>query len=664
VHEVMDLDRLTELLRRIHAGEIRLVARDLPEPSPLAHEILNARPYAFLDDAPLEERRTQAVYTRRAFEPSSADDLGALDPAAIERVRDEAWPEVLNADELHDALLTSGFLTEVEGISGRDGTSWGGFFRELVQAGRADRVELERGNALWVATERKQEVHAAVGRPGSEEAVRELLRGRLGISGPTTATQLAASLNVTVPDADIALAALEAEGVILRGHFTAQRTELEWCERRLLARIHRYTLNRLRAEIEPVSAADFMRFLFAWQRLDPEHRVAGVEGLASLIAQLDGYELPAAAWEADVLASRCEEYDPALLDMLCVMGRVAWGRLSAGQRNGAANGRADGRSAGPIRTTPIALFLREHAEQWLSGRNAAGYELSSYATMVKEVLQQRGASFFHELAALSGLLPTQVEQALSELAGAGQVTSDSFAGLRALITPASKRKPLTAARRRHRTAPHGIESAGRWSLLSGRTDEPADGPADGFPELAARTLLRRYGVVFKRLLARETAAPAWRDLLMVYRRLEARGEIRGGRFVSGVSGEQFALPEAVGQLRSIRRVDGGGRLIGISGADPLNLTGTITPGERISGLTSNRILYRDGVPVLAREAGQVRSLLPDGTEPAAEWLHALVRKASTPNLRAYLALTGEPAAAVALNRPPGRRRTRQVETKT
>ncbi|MFL5404074.1 MAG: DEAD/DEAH box helicase [Gemmatimonadales bacterium] len=682
VHEVMDLDGLTGLLRRIHAGEIQLVARDLPEPSPLAHEILNARPYAFLDDAPLEERRTQAVYTRRAFEPSSADDLGALDPAAIERVRDEAWPEVQHADELHDALLTSGFLTEVEGISGRNGASWGSYFRELVAAGRADRMELETGRALWVATERMQEVRAAAGQRGSgeipsrEDAIRELLRGRLGISGPTTAAQLAASLNLLVSDADIALAALEGEGVILRGHFTAETAELEWCERRLLARIHRYTLNRLRAEIEPVSAADFMRFLFAWQRLDPEHRVGGIEGLASLLAQLDGFELPAAAWESEVLASRCEEYDPALLDMLCMMGRVAWGRVGGGT-----GGRTDGRTAGPIRTTPIALFLREHAEQWLAGRNGAAYELSSYATMVKEVLQQRGASFFHELVLLAGLLPTQVEQALAELAGAGLVTSDSFAGLRALITPSSKRKPLSGARRRHRTAPHGIESAGRWSLLkgaavgrnpesasasSGLSCDPNDNerakalaglrPAAEHTELIARTLLLRYGVVFKRLLAREAGAPAWRDLLMVYRRLEARGEIRGGRFVSGMSGEQFALTEAVGQLRSTRRLEGGGRLISLSAADPLNLTGTITPGERIAGFTSNRVLYRDGVPVLAREGGQVRSLVAGEDEPSAELLHALVRKASTPALRSYLGLTGAPAASVPLNRPPGRRR--------
>ncbi|MFL5492193.1 MAG: DEAD/DEAH box helicase [Gemmatimonadales bacterium] len=650
VHEVMDLDRLTGLLRRIQAGEIRLVARDLPEPSPLAHEILNARPYAFLDDAPLEERRTQAVYTRRAFEPSSADDLGALDPAAIEQVRDEAWPEVENADELHDALLTSGFLTEVEGISGRTEHPWVPFFRELVQSGRADRVTLGSGYALWLAAERLPEIRAVIAHPGEEQsvgreaAVRELIRGRMGIVGPVTASQLAASLEIDDGDADIALAALEAEGVVLRGHFTQGSSQLEWCDRRLLSRIHRYTLNRLRAEIEPVSAADFMRFLFAWQRIDPEYRVAGLEGLASLLGQLDGMELPAAAWEADVLSSRCEEYDPALLDTLCLTGRVAWGRLTPPQRTAGATG--------PIRSTSMALFLREHADSWISAGTETEVQLSGYANRVREVLEQRGASFFHELVAQSGLLPTQIEQALAELAGTGLVTSDSFAGLRALITPSSKRKPLSGARRRHRTAPHGIETAGRWSLLGARGSDQAGDRV----ELAARTLLRRYGVVYKRLLAREPGAPLWRELLMVYRRLEARGEIRGGRFITGMSGEQFALPEAVGQLRSIRRLEGGGQLVGISAADPLNLTGLVTPGDRIPALTSNRVLYRDGVPILAREAGQIRSLIGD-PEPTAELVHALVRKQSTVQLRSYLGMTGAPAASVPLNRRPGKRRS-------
>ncbi len=686
MHEVMDLELLTTVLNKIQSGEIKYVARDLPEPSPLTHEILNARPYAFLDDAPAEERRTLAVYTRRAFEPSSADDLGTLDPAAIDRVRDEAWPDVRDPDELHDALMTSGFLTEIEGISGRDGVSWNGWFQELKSAGRAERVTLADGQALWVATERLEEVKTAAGqqslpraseRGGSgaaeltrEDALRELFRGRLGIAGPVTAASLAGSLNVDESDADIALAALESEGVVLRGQFSPRNggpATLEWCDRRLLARIHRYTLNKLRAEIEPASPADFMRFLFAWQRVDANDHAAGLEGLASVIAQLDGFEVPAAAWETEVLPTRVSEYDPALLDTLCMMGRVAWGR-AAGQRSGGA--------AGPIKSTPVALFLRENVSEWLQESHDSEAPLSSYAGILKQVLEQRGASFFHELTAMSGLLPTQVEQGLAELAGLGLVTSDSFAGLRALITPSSKRKPLSGATRRYRTAPVGIETAGRWSLLAstavrryGGNAEASDDTIPPYrptavpPERFAKTLLRRYGVVFKRLLARETGTPPWRELLMVYRRLEARGEIRGGRFVTGMSGEQFALPEAVGQLRATRRIEPAGQLIALSAADPLNLTGIITPGERVPGITRNRILYRDGVPVAALEAGEAKAI---GSEesPSPEMMQALVRKSLSPALRARLAMTGHPVTPASLNRRPGKRRDKSGKVAT
>jgi ATP-dependent Lhr-like helicase len=677
VHEVMDLDRLTQVLRSIHGGEIRCIGRDLPEPSPLSAEILNAKPYAFLDDAPLEERRTQAVYTRRAFDPSSADDLGALDPAAIERVRDEAWPEVQNADELHDALLTSGFLTEVEGIIGRDGVSWSGHWRELLESRRGVRVDLGAGaTALWVARERLPEIRAVypdlplgpitpeTEPVNREAAIRELLRGRVGISGPATAGALAGPLELDESAVEAGLIALEAEGVVLRGRFShqpdLQSAPLEWCDRRLLARIHRYTLNRLRAEIEPVSSADFMRFLFAWQRIHPEHRVAGVEGLAAVIAQLEGFEVPAGAWESDVLSSRCEEYDPALLDTLCLMGRVAWARLSPGTA-----------SAGPIRTTPIALLLREHCADWQAdGSETAEYRLSSSAQGVKQILERRGALFFHELVAGSGLLPTQVEHVLAELAGLGLVTSDSFAGLRALITPSSKRKPLTGARRRHRTVPFGIDSAGRWSLIGGGMavgreggSDSAAGASTAVPpyrptaiETAARTLLRRYGVVFKRLLAREPNPPAWRDLLLVYRRLEARGEIRGGRFVAGMSGEQFALPEAVAQLRAIRRSERNGRLISLGAADPLNLTGIVTPGERTPAQGGNRILYRDGVPVAALDGGLIRSLDASTEDLTTEQAQALVRKPITPALRARLGLAGVAATTAQLTRRPRRKR--------
>jgi ATP-dependent Lhr-like helicase len=369
-----------------------------------------------------------------------------------------------------------------------------------------------------------------------------------------------------------------------------------------------------------------------------------------------------------VLPSRVAEYDPALLDTLCMMGRVAWGR-AAGQRGSG--------TAGPIRSTPVALFLREHLGDWLRENPESQSHLSSYAGIVNQALEQRGASFFHELTALSGLLPTQVEQGLGELAGLGLVTSDSFAGLRALITPSSKRKPLSGATRRYRTAPVGIETAGRWSLLGGQADRRTGGqnssdgsahrppvrPSDRPTELFAKTLLRRYGIVFKRLLARETGTPPWRELLMVYRRLEARGEVRGGRFVSGMSGEQFALPEAVGQLRAIRRLEPAGQLLALSAADPLNLTGIITPGDRVTGITRNRILYRDGVPVVALEAGEAKPI-GSGEPPSPEMMQALVRKSLSPALRARLAMTGHPVTPASLNRRPGKRRDQSEKVAT
>jgi ATP-dependent Lhr-like helicase len=682
LHEAMDLDRLLGLLRGIQAGEINCVVRDLPEPSPLAHEILTAKPYAFLDDAPLEERRTQAVQTRRAFEPSTADDLGRLDPEAIVRVREEAWPDPENADELHDALLVSGYLTEAEGVRGREGRSWLPWFEELEsagrsgQTGRSDDEESEpptqsalgtRQSAipvLWFATERRREIEALndPANPDRPLAIRDLLRGRLELVGPTTAAALAESLGVTTIDADIALAALEGEGIVLRGQFTPGATQLEWCERRLLARIHRYTLNRLRAEIEPVSPADLMRFLFVWQHVEPEHRVAGLEGLAAVIEQLDGFELPAGAWEKEVLPTRCEEYDPVLLDTLCLTGRVAWGKgeRGNGERDRQGPGSrdqgpgvevpgavipsaarnlgpplTDGRhrltrpSRGPLRSTPIALFRREHADLWCQGSSAVEVEtLSEYARAVQAVLQRRGASFFQELVAGSGLLASQVETALGELAGLGLVSSDSFAGLRALLVPSSERKPLVPATRRRRTAAVGIESAGRWAIPGAHAEPPAGADL----ERIAWAYLRRYGVVLKQVLAREADPPPWRDLLLVYRRLEARGEIRGGRFVAGLSGEQFALPEAVGQLRAVRRREKAGTLISLSAADPLNLTGLVTPGERIPAITSNRVLYEDGVPLAAIEAGTARSLATYDQARAPEIERALVRRRVSPAL--------------------------------
>ena len=638
LHAVMDLARLTAVLEAIRSGTIRVVARDLPEPSPLAAEILNARPYAFLDDAPLEERRTQAVYTRRAFEPTNARDLGVLDAAAIARVQDEAWPDVRDADELYDALLTSGFLTEAEGMAGRNGTSWTPLFVELLERGRASAVQPNAGAlVLWVARERAGELSDTT----------EMLRSRLGIVGPSTAAELGRPLGVPEAEAEAALIALEAEGVVLRGSFTPDRADgrsLEWADRRLLARIHRYTLNRLRAEIEPVSAADFMRFLLAWQHVGAEHHAGGLEGLAAVIGQLDGFEVPAGAWERDVLAARCAEYDPGLLDALCLSGRVAWGRRTGGQ---------GGRIGAPIRTTPIALFLREHAGTWLSGRpRVDDGVLGEYARAVRAVIERRGASFFHEIVSASGLLPTQVERALAELAGAGLVSSDSFAGLRALITPSARRKPPAGGLRRHGTVPFGIEGAGRWSAL--RDGAAADGADGQLLQLWGRVLLQRYGVVFRALLQHESGAPPWRDLLLAYRRLEARGEIRGGRFVAGMAGEQFALPTAVAELRAVRRRERTGTLAAVSAADPLNLTGIITPGERVPALAGNRILYQDGAPVLALVAGESRPLGPVDADRVEELARVLVRRPASAALRHYLGLRGTPGQL--MDRRPSRHR--------
>jgi ATP-dependent Lhr-like helicase len=645
LHEVMDVEQLKEILEKIHRGDLTLISRDLPEPSPLTHEILNAKPYAFLDDAPLEERRTQAVLTRRALDPSSAADLGALDPSAIARVREEAWPDPRDADEMHDALLMAGFIGSGEAGQRDSGEAndWVPLLDQLEAAGRVKRIAVpERKLSVWVATERAGEVlqvHPdALTEPAQpappatrlerDGAITELLRGRMEIIGPTTAADLAQSLAVDESDANIALAKLEGEGVVLRGTFTPRESTAqlsrfpaappEWCDRRLLARIHRYTLNRLRAEIAPVTAAEYMRFLLSWQRVDPERRMRGLEGLAAVITQLDGYECPAASWESDILAGRCEDYDPMLLDTLCLTGRVMWGRLD-GKGIGGESGR-------PIRSTPIGLYLRPNADLWLAlgkkGNQRDISQLSTYAREVLVVLEHRGASFFHDLVQGSGLLNTQVETALGELAASGLVTSDSFAGLRALLVPSDKRKPFGSGSRRYRRAASGVESAGRWSLLN----RPETAVEDDAIEALAWTYLRRYGVVFKRVLHRESLTAPWRRLVMFYRRLEARGEIRGGRFVHGMSGEQFALPEAVSALRAVRKEGPSNRLLSISASDPLNLVGIVTPGERVAALRKNRIVFGDGVPLAALEGGSVRQLGDFGPYTAYEVERALVRR--------------------------------------
>ena len=641
--EAMDFPGLKRVLEEMAAGRFTLVARDTTEPSPLSHEVINAKPYAFLDDAPLEERRTQAVITRRGLDVKTAEEFGKLDQAAIDRVKEEAWPDVGSADELHDALLVMGAIPNAEG--GTRNAERQEYFEELVRAGRAGTLLHEP--RLWIAAERLPMLRAAfpeapcepaLAAPDRErakvwtreDALRELVRGQLEVVGPTTAAELARALGVPVSDVDFALGALEHEGFVLRGRFTPHVAELEWCERRLLARIHRYTLDRLRREIEPVSAADFMRFLCRWQRAAPEARAEGPEGLAAVLELLDGYEVPAGAWESDVLPARLGEYDPLWLDGLCLSGEIAWGRLSPA-------GPSNGHKSGPIRTTPIALFRRERGAVWqalTAQPDPAALPLSHSGRAVLDVLDDRGASFFGDLVSATGLLRTEVEKGLGELVAWGLVTSDSFAGLRALLVPSDRRRPIGGFRRRGRIAPFGVETAGRWSRV--RPGSPL--PEDQIAVAIAWQLLRRYGVVFRRLVARETLLAPWRDILRVYRRLEARGEIRGGRFVGGFSGEQYALAEAVGLLRAVRREEAKGELVTVSGADPLNLVGIITPGDVVTGLATNRVLYRDGIPVAVKQGeGKGERFLVDVTPDEEPTLKtALVRGRVAPLVRTYL----------------------------
>jgi ATP-dependent helicase Lhr and Lhr-like helicase len=645
LHEAMDIEGLERLLAGLESGAIRVVARDLTEPSPLAHEVLSARPYAYLDDAPLEERRTQAVMSRRWLAPETASELGRLDAEAIARVRDEAWPDPANPDELHDALLWLGFLGAEETQTG----NWSDWLAELARQRRVARLQLA-GATLWIAAERLPQFQAlwpdarlepAIAAPAvyaarvwsPEDALTEILRGRLEGQGPVTEIALAAPLGMEPKDLAAALAALQTEGFALRGRFTPDAATDEWCERGLLARIHNYTVKRLRAEIEPVAPRDFLRFLFAWQCVQTDARREGPDALDAVVAQLEGFAVPAGAWETEVLPARLRGYEPAWLDDRCLAGRIAWVR--PGPRNGRANG--TDRRAAPVRTTPIMLLPRRNAPLWasLSGAQDA-VKPSPRAQVIAEHIRQHGASFFDELVDGTGLLRSQVEEGLAELVALGLVNSDSFAGLRALLVPSDQRKPTAGARRRRRTVSFGIEDAGRWTLARrARPDERGGQTNPEAVEHAARTLLRRYGVVFWRLLERESDwLPPWRDLLRVYRRLEARGDIRGGRFVSGFSGEQFALPEAVGMLREVRRSKDSGAWLSLSGADPLNLAGILTPGPKLAALTGNRVLYRDGVPVGLFAGGEVQFL--QTLDAASEWeAHkALLRSSDRSSIRA------------------------------
>ncbi|HWA78034.1 MAG TPA: DEAD/DEAH box helicase [Polyangiaceae bacterium] len=604
LHEAMDVDGLERLLRNIADGSVRLHFRETTEPSPLAHEILNSRPYTFLDDAPLEERRTRAVQLRRGL-PVEARALGALDPEAIARVRAEAAPDPRNADELCD-LLSSFVVT-------RPLPEFLERFEELVSSGRAARVALPEGHA-WCALELRARVEslfpdaafepdralpeALAGRalPEPEAIFAQVLRGHLDTLGPMTRAELARTTLLSPAQLEVGLARLEGEGFVVRGHFEPGVEEEQVVARRLLARIHSYTVGRLRREIEPVSAQDFMRFLLSFQRVTEATRRDGRAGLLAVIEQLQGFEAAVGAWEPQVLAARINGYRPEWLDALCYSGEVVWGRLSPRARV------TDSlRTASLSRATPVTLALRADLG-WLlqAARGTAATEILDLAgeSSVLQALRERGASFASELCAATGLSASEVDEALWDGVARGLLTSDGFQSVRTLMSPRgrwSAAGPRTSTRLR-RGARGALSAEGRWAFFP----QPAPaGDADALAEAVAEQLLARWGVVLRELVQREVLSIPYRDVLWALRRLEARGTIRGGRFVAGFSGEQYALPEAVELLRKVRREARSGELVRLSACDPLNLVGTLLPGARVPALAAHSLAYRDGLPELA-----------------------------------------------------------------
>ncbi len=605
LHELMDIETLENILKRIEQDEIQVICKDLSAPSPLAEEILNARPYAFLDDAPAEERRTRSVTTQQILESADAGQLAELDPAAIDKVSRQAWPDIHSVDECHDALYQTGFIKRTD-FTEENFNDVENLLNELIRAKRATRVDVNE-QIFWVCAEHLDAFHQAMPAAKSLDEVVELknddfddtdrdtvlldfFRSRLAVKALVSVSDLASYFELTVQHCERLLLRLEAEGYVMRVEYKGQT---HWCERGLLARIRRHGLNSLRQQVQTVDASSYMRFLFRWHGLG-SHRRRGEDALINVLDSLEGFACPAGVWENGILDSRIEAFTSRDLDNLCTSGRYQWLRLPT-QRKKTDDGQLTN-AAGILRNTPIHILNRSHLAIWLTTNAAAtdSLVLSSAAARVLDCLDRNGASFFIDIVRQSGLLRTQTESALAELAATGKVTSDSFAGLRALITPSQKR-PSFRHRSRRQSAT-GIDSAGRWSLLS---STPQTERGKGWLttdmetlEHIAHTLLLRYGVVFYQVLQRESGLPPWRELLYVLRRLEARGEIRGGRFVRGFSGEQFALPEAVGLLQSTNTTEE--QVICLSACDPLNLVGIISEGERIQSNINTRLAFKNG----------------------------------------------------------------------
>jgi len=727
LQEAHDLAGLKRVLAQIEQGQIELVARDSREPSPFCYELLNADPYAFLDGGEAAERRTRAVATRRSLTVESVSDLGRLDPAAIDRVREEAQPLVRSADELHDVLLSR------IAIAAADHAAWQPLFAELGGARRATTVRRTGGSPLWAAAERLPAVLAAfpdaIPDPAlevpaevrhdwtPEEARVAMVRGLIEISGPITGAQVATSLGIETNQADACLEALEGEGVVLRGRFSTPSSEsdvpqvdpgasasgapeeIEWCHRRLLARIHRLTMEGLRKQIEPVTVDVFVRFLTRHHGVLPGSRRSGAGGAFEVVSMLQGLDLPAVVWERDVLPARIEKYRPELLDELCLTGEVGWGRLFPTKRT-------PDRSrplASLTRVVPMSLFLRSDLE-WLNaagtkseiaasatGEHENGTEslLSSPARQVCALLGAHGAMFAADLISATRMLPSQLSDVLGELVSQGLVTADGFAGLRALVAARSSADEPSRARRQVARRRVPLAGSGRWSLwrrsanpqssgVHAEGENPADAGRAGHEGVNGRNtapaiadpvvewawqLLRRWGVIFRDLLEREAGAPRWFELLQVLRRLEARGEIRGGRFITGVAGEQFALGDTVRVLRQLRDEGPKRELVVIAAADPLNLVGILTPHDRVTANASNRVAYVDGVPVAALVAREVRYLV----EPSDELRQLLAEgRVLLRHSRAEREESGSPAngashgaARETADAPPAKRRSQK-----
>lgn len=559
LHEALDVDGLKIILEQIIKGEIQCLAVDTPTPSVFSHEILNANPYAFLDDAPLEERRARAVEMRRTLPEKMLNEIGKLDPAAIEEVENQVKPDIRNADELHDFMQT--VIAFPDNMN-----SWQLFTDQLVTERRIKSFEYEN-KKFWFAVEKQAifySIYSELQHPDRENNLLNMVRGWMQHQGPRTSHELASKLSLQPSEVDQALIKLEASGQILRGQFR-QMEQLEWCERRILARIHSLTLGHLRKKIEPVSPAQFMQWLLKWQHVEPGTQLTTESGLLELIRQLQGFEIPANAWEREIFPKRIKHYSSMMLDQLCLSGVIGWGRLSPNANEG-------DKKVKPSSVTPITFFIRDEAD-WVIANNKLLVNLSHVAQEVHAFLQQKGASFFSDITKGVNHLKAEIETALWELVAAGWVTADSFDNLRALID--SRRRAGIRGARKARFC------TGRWTLL--HSENTMD--KNQHLEAVCWLLLKRYGIVFRDLLLREKNIPRWRELLMMFRRLEDRGEIRGGRFVSGFLGEQFALPYAVDSLRAIKNQKISHEKVMVSAVDPLNLIGIILPGEKVTAIS-------------------------------------------------------------------------------